>query len=173
MIVSFLGRIVHDIMLARSPKMKLDTIDLKIVAALQRDGRMTKLKLAEAVALSPAACWERLRRLESGGVIKGYTAIVDLAPEAPRTTVIVEISLKSHQQADFRRFEEAVAREPAVVACDATGGGIDYIMRVVTPDIDSYQRLIDRLLEPAIGIERYYTYVVTKSVPIAQAPSRA
>ncbi len=153
--------------------MKLDPIDLKIVSALQRDGRMTKLKLAAAVALSPAACWERLRRLESGGVIKGYTAIVDLEPDAPRTAVIVEISLKSHQQADFRRFEEAVAREPAIVACDATGGGIDYIMRVVVPDIDSYQRLIDRLLEPAIGIERYYSYVVTKSIPIAGAYSRA
>jgi len=157
----------------RPTKMKLDPIDLKIVAALQRDGRMTKLKLAEMVALSPAACWERMRRMEEAGVIKGYTAIVDLDADAPRTTVIVEISLKSHQQADFRRFEEAVAREPAIVACDATGGGIDYIMRVIVPDIDSYQRLIDRLLEPAIGIERYYTYVVTKSVPLAEAQSLA
>lgn len=167
MIVSFLEGIVHDIMHVRSPKMKLDPIDMKIVAALQRDGRMTKLKLAEAVALSPAACWERLRRLESGGVIRGYTAIVDLEPDAPRTTVIVEISLKSHQQVDFQRFEAAVAKEPAVIACDATGGGIDYIMRVVVPDIDSYQRLIDRLLEPAIGIERYYSYVVTKSIQVS------
>ncbi len=147
--------------------MKLDAIDLKIVAALRRDGRMTKLKLAEAASLSPAACWERLRRLETSGVIKGYTAIVDLDAGSPRTTVIVEISLKSHQQADFRRFEEAVAREPAVVVCDATGGGIDYILRVIVPDIDSYQRLIDRLLDPQIGIERYFSYVVTKSVPLA------
>lgn len=144
--------------------MKLDPIDLKIVAALRRDGRMTKLKLAERVALSPAACWERLRRMEESGVIKGYTAIVDLQPDAPRTAVIVEISLKSHQQADFRRFEEAVAREPAIVSCDAAGG-IDYIIRVVVPDIDSYQRLIDRLLEASIGIERYCSYVVTKSAP--------
>lgn len=147
--------------------MKLDAIDLKIIAALRRDGRMTKLKLAEAANLSPAACWERLRRLEDSGVIKGYTAIVDLEADARRTTVIVEISLKSHQQADFRRFEEAVAREPAIIACDATGGGIDYILRVVVPDIDSYQRLIDRLLAPQIGIERYFSYVVTKTVRLA------
>ncbi|WP_083269854.1 Lrp/AsnC family transcriptional regulator [Bosea vaviloviae] len=52
--------------------MKRDPVDLKIVAALQRDGRMTKLKLAETVALSPAACWERLRRMEAAGVIKGH-----------------------------------------------------------------------------------------------------
>lgn len=148
--------------------MKLDATDHRILAALRRDGRITKLKLAEAVHLSPAACWERLRRLETAGIIKGYTAIIDLGATAPRTTVIVEISLKSHQQADFRRFEEAVAREPAILACDATGGGIDYIMRVVVPDIDSYQRLIDRLLEPQIGIERYFSYVVTKSVPLGR-----
>lgn len=144
--------------------MKLDPIDLKIVAALQRDGRMTKLRLAQEANLSPAACWERLRRLENGGVITGYTARVNLEPATPRTTVVVEISLKSHQQADFARFEEAIAKEKAIIACDATGGGIDYILRVVVPEIDSYQRLIDRLLDARIGIERYFTYVVTKRV---------
>ncbi len=135
--------------------MKLDAIDLKIVEALRRDGRMTKLRLAEAVNLSPAACWERLRRLETSGVIKGYAAI----------------SLKSHQQTDFRRFEEAVARESAIVACDATGGGVDYILRVMVPDIDSYQRLIDRLLDPQLGIERYFSYVVTKSLRLETGPN--
>lgn len=149
--------------------MKLDATDHRILAALRRDGRITKLKLAEEVHLSPAACWERLRRLEVGGVIKGYTAIIDLGAGEPRTTVIVEISLSSHQQADFRRFEEAIAREPAIVACDATGGGIDYMLRVTVPDIDSYQRLIDRLLEQPIGIERYFSYVVTKSVPLGRS----
>lgn len=150
-----------------APNMKLDPIDIKIVLALKQDGRMTKLKLAEAANLSPAACWERLRRLEESGVIKGYTAIVDLDAGAPRISVIVEVSLKSHQQADFQRFEEAVAKEPGIVCCDATGGGVDYILRVVVPDIDAYQRLIDRLLDPPIGIERYFTYVVTKSVRVA------
>lgn len=148
--------------------MKLDATDHRILAALRRDGRITKLKLAQEVHLSPAACWERLRRLETAGIIKGYTAIIDLGADEPRTTIIVEISLSSHQQADFRRFEEAVAREPAIVACDATGGGIDYMLRVTVPDIDSYQRLIDRLLEQPIGIGRYFSYVVTKSVPLGR-----
>lgn len=146
--------------------MKLDATDLKIVEALRRDGRMTKLRLAEAVNLSPAACWERLRRLETSGVIKGYTAIIDLEAGVPRTIIIVQISLKSHQQTDFRRFEDAVAKESAIVACDATGGGVDYIIRVMVPDIDSYQGLIDRLLDSNLGIERYFSYVVTKSVQL-------
>jgi Lrp/AsnC family transcriptional regulator of ectoine degradation len=144
--------------------MKLDKIDLKILSALQNDGRMTKLRLAEAVNLSPAACWERLNRLEKSGIIAGYSARINLDKVVRRTTVLVEIMLKSHQQADFQRFEAAILEEPAVVACDATGGGVDYVLKVVADDIDAYQRLIDRLLQLDLGIERYFTYVVTKSV---------
>ena len=149
--------------------MKLDKIDLKILSALQTDGRMTKLRLAEAVNLSPTACWERLSRLEKNGVITGYTARINTDKFMRRTTVLLEITLKSHQQADFQRFEAAILKEPAVVSCDATGGGIDYILKVVASDIDDYQRLIDRLLQLNLGIERYFTYVVTKNVKTADA----
>ena len=88
--------------------MKLDKIDLKILAALQRDGRMTKIRLAEAVNLSPTACWERLSRLEKSGVITGYTVRINSNKLARRTAVLVEIMLKSHQQSDFDRFEDAI-----------------------------------------------------------------
>lgn len=144
--------------------MKLDKIDLKILAALQSDGRMTKLRLAEAVNLSPTACWERLSRLEKSGVITGYTVRINTDKFMRRTTVLVEIMLKSHQQADFQRFEAAILKEPGIVSCDATGGGVDYILKIVSEDIDAYQRLIDRLLKLDLGIERYFTYVVTKNV---------
>jgi len=102
--------------------MKLGKIDLKILSALQKDGRMTKLRLAEAVDLSPTACWERLSRLEKEGVITGYTARINMDKLERRTTVLLEIMLKSHQQADFQRFEAAVLKEPAIISCDATGG---------------------------------------------------
>jgi Lrp/AsnC family transcriptional regulator, regulator of ectoine-degradation genes len=143
--------------------MKLDRIDHRIIAALQRDGRMTKLRLAQEAGLSPAACWDRLRRLEEAGVIKGYRAIIDLGRDA-RTTVIVEVTLKSHQRHDFEAFEAAVMAESDIVSCDATGGGVDYMLRVACDDIDAYQRLIDRLLSARIGIDRYFSYVVTKSI---------
>jgi Lrp/AsnC family transcriptional regulator of ectoine degradation len=146
--------------------MNLDKIDLKILATLQKDGRITKLRLAEAVNLSPTACWERLKRLEESGVITGYTARINTDRLARRTTALVEITLKSHQQADFQRFEAAILEEPSIVSCDATGGGIDYILKVVADDIDAYQRLIDRLLMRDLGIERYFTYVVTKTVKV-------
>ncbi|WP_262028975.1 Lrp/AsnC family transcriptional regulator [Microvirga sp. Mcv34] len=144
--------------------MKLDKIDLKILAALQADGRMTKLRLAEIVNLSPTACWERLSRLEKSGVIAGYTARINTDRFLRRTAVLVEITLRSHQQSDFNRFEEAILKEPAIVSCDATGGGVDYILKIVSEDIDAYQRLIDKLLRLDLGIERYFTYVITKNV---------
>ena len=144
--------------------MKLDKIDLNILAALQRDGRITKIRLAEAVNLSPTACWERLSRLEKSGVITGYTARINTDKLARRTTVLVEIMLRSHQQSDFDRFEEAILKEPGIVSCDATGGGVDYILKIVSEDIDAYQRLIDKLLRLDLGIERYFTYVITKNV---------
>jgi Lrp/AsnC family transcriptional regulator of ectoine degradation len=150
--------------------LKLDKIDLNILAALQRDGRITKLKLAEAASLSAAACWERLRRLEEAGVISGYSAGIDAARLGRFATILVEITLKSHRQDDFRRFEAMVMREPAIVGCDAVGGGVDYILRIVAADIDAYQRLIDRLLTDDLGIDRYFTYIVTKTIKATGFP---
>lgn len=143
---------------------KLDPIDIKILAALQREGRMTKTALAEAVNLSPTPCWERLRRLEEAGFITGYHARIDLEKLTRATIVLVEVTLKRHQHADFVRFENAVLEIPEIVECHATGGGIDYMLKIVARDVDSYQRLIDRLLIDDIGIDRYFTYIVTKPV---------
>jgi Lrp/AsnC family transcriptional regulator of ectoine degradation len=143
---------------------KLDSYDLRILEALQRDGRMTKVKLAEAVHLTPSPCWERLKRLEDSGVIAGYHAAIDAKKLGPLAVVMVEIALREHRSADFDRFEKAVRDIPEIVECQAIGGGIDYLMKVVAPDVDAYQRLIDRLLEADLGIERYYSYVVTKTV---------
>lgn len=144
--------------------MKLDAIDLRILAAVQEDGRITKLRLAEVAGLSPTPCWLRLRKLERAGLIQGYHA--RLAPRriAPIATIIVEVALANHRQADFERFEQAVAATPEIVACWAVGGGVDYFLKVMTRDIDTYQRLIDRMLTENIGIDRYFTYIVTRSV---------
>lgn len=144
--------------------MKLDSYDLNILLTLQREGRMTKLKLAEAINLSPSACWERLLRLEQNGVIRGYHAEIDLDRLVKTITVWVELNLKHHRAHDFNRFEQAVRVQPEVVECFATGGGIDYLVKIVTDDITSYQRLIDRWLADDIGIDRYFTYIVTKQV---------
>jgi len=143
---------------------KLDDIDVRILAALQREGRITKAALAERVNLSPTPCWARLKRLEKAGLIRGYHADIRLERLASFTAVLVEITLKQHRFQDFERFEAAMQKTPEVVECLATGGGIDYLLKIVVPDIDAYQRLIDGLLVAEVGIDRYFTYVVTRSV---------
>ena len=143
---------------------KLDPIDLRILAEIQRDGRITKLALADKVGLSATPCWNRLRKLEESGVISGYHARLSLRTVAPIAMVLVEVTLGSHRQADFDRFERVVRDIPEIVACWSLGGGVDYLLKVIARDIDAYQRLIDGLLEREIGIARYFTYIVTKTV---------
>src|SRR5919108_3486904 len=143
---------------------KLDPIDVRILSEIQREGRITKLKLAERVGLSPTPCWTRLRRLERAGVITGYHARVALRSVTPFTAVFVEVTLGAHRQTDFDRFERAVKSVPEIIACWALGGGVDYLLKVVARDIDAYQRLIDGLLEREIGIDRYFSYIVTRTV---------
>lgn len=149
---------------------RLDAVDLRILATLQNRGRITKVALAEAVHLSPTPCWERLKRLEGAGIIKGYRAEIDLERLGAATTILVEITLKQHRYEDFQRFETAIRRVDEVIECYAVGGGMDYLLKVVAPDIDTYQRLIDRLLLAEIGIDRYFTYIVTRAVKTSLQP---
>lgn len=148
--------------------MKLDRIDLNILSVLQRHGRITKAKLAEAVHLSPSAGLERLRRLERAGIVRGYSADIAVERLAPVSTIFVEITLDQHRAEDFARFETHIQGVPEVVECHALGGGVDYLLKMVARDIADYQAAIDALLAAEIGIGRYFTYVVTK--PVKQAP---
>ena len=151
-----------------SDKLKLDRYDLAILQKLQQGGRITKVALAEAVNLSSSPCWERLRRLEDAGYITGYQASIDLRRLTRVAEVIVEVTLTNHKATDFRRFETAIQDVPEIVECSAIGGGIDYVMRLIVRDVDAYQRLMDRLLDDGIGIDRYFGYIVTK--PVKSAP---
>ena len=144
--------------------MKLDAIDLRILEAIQENGRITKLALAEKAGLSPTPCWLRLRKLEKAGIVTGYHARVAVRRLAPVASVMMEVTLANHRQADFDRFERAVAATPEIVACWSVGGGVDYILKIMAPDIDAYQRLVDDLLDRELGIDRYFTYIVTKTV---------
>lgn len=142
----------------------LDPTDLAILKVLARDGRITKAALADAVGLSPTPCWNRLKRLEKLGVIDSYGARFDLRKIGPSVTVFVAVEIADHTAASFRIFEDALAHYDEITACWALGGGYDYLMQVVTRDIDAYQRLMDVMLDARIGLSRYFTYIVTKPV---------
>ncbi|CZF81879.1 Leucine-responsive regulatory protein [Grimontia celer] len=144
--------------------MKLDRYDIKILQILSRDGRITKSNLAESINLSVSPCWERVKRLEEAGIIEGYGAKINADLFAKKTPVMVEVTLGKHHATSFQRFEQIMQDCPEVADCFATGGGVDYIIRVMAKDIDQYQRLIDSWLMSDLGIERYYTYIVTKTI---------
>lgn len=153
--------------------LKLDDRDLKILSILSREGRISKAALAKRVNLSAAPAWERLKRLEDAGVITGYRAEIQLRKISTHMTVFMAAELESHRVQDFQAFERALAPLDEVVACWAVGGGFDYILQIITRDIDSYQRLVDHLLEARIGLARYFTYVVTKPVKLSVPPLEA
>lgn len=144
--------------------MKFDRYDLAILRILARDGRITKSRLAEEINLSISPAWERVKRLQEENVIRGYRADIDWVRAFKGSRVVVEVTLARHTAPDMRRFEERIAAAPEVVQCLATGGGVDYVMHVLSRDIDHYQRFIDTLLTDELGIEKYFTYIVTKVV---------
>ncbi|MDN0082750.1 Lrp/AsnC family transcriptional regulator [Crenobacter sp. SG2305] len=135
----------------------LDRIDLKILAVLQQDGRIPFQRLSEQVNLTPRPCLERVRRLEKAGIIKGYTAIVEL-PE-PRHAVVVQaqIALADHvvsQQA----FTRELMATPEVLDCWLVSGSFDFLVRIGCKDITQYRELADRWLSSsAFKIDRIIT----------------
>ncbi|TDE40083.1 Lrp/AsnC family transcriptional regulator [Antarcticimicrobium sediminis] len=147
-----------------------DKRDIEILKVLSGEGRITKAALAERVGLSPTPCWNRQRKLEKSGVIESYNARINLKKLAPHVTVFVAAELADHTAASFRAFEASMADYDEVVSCWALGGGYDYLLQIVTRDINAYQRLIDEMLEARIGLARYFTYVVTKPVKTGGAP---
>ena len=148
----------------KGSRLRLDDRDLKILAILQREGRITKAELAKRVNLSATPCWARLQRLEEAGIIESYGAKIAFKHLTQLTWVFVTIELESHRSEDFQRFEEIVAGIPEIFECFAVGGGIDYIIKVMAHDVDSYQTLVDGLLSSDAGVKRYWTYFVTKPV---------
>jgi len=150
--------------------MQLDARDIAILRVLSTDGRITKTALAERVGLSPTPCWERLKKLEKAGLIEGYGARVNLRKIGPHVTVFVAAELSDHTAASFRKFEEAVSRHDEIIACWALGGGFDYLLQIVTADVEAYQHLIDTLLEARVGLAKYFTYIVTKPVKSGGVP---
>ncbi len=149
-------------------KTAVDAADIRILCALQQHGQLSKSKLAELVSLSPTPCWARFARLKKAGLIQGYHADVALSQIADVSKVVVTISLKNHRKTDFDRFEEHIRQLDEVIDCIATGGGMDYVMKVVTPNLPAFQELMEVLLVAELGIDRYMTYIVTREIKSVQ-----
>lgn len=142
----------------------LDATDIRILSAVQQHGQLSKTKLAEIVNLSPTPCWERLHRLKTAGFIRGYRGIIALDRIGDFTQVIVTVALTHHHKSDFERFEAHIRALDEVTECIATGGGMDYVMTIFSPNLAAFQQLMESLLATELEIERYMTYLVTRRV---------
>ena len=118
----------------------LDAIDRRILRALQRDGRMSNVELANAVGLSPSPCLRRVKLLEESGVIEKYVAVLNGPKVGMDLTVFVRVWFKTQDAAITQRFAETVRKFPEVVECYLTTGECDAIMRVITTDLHAYWR---------------------------------
>ncbi len=134
--------------------MTLDRTDHLILAALQRDGRLSNRDLAERVHLSESACLRRVRALEDRGVITGYAAQVNPARVGLPGNVFVSITLNRQEQGDLAAFEEAVAGVPEVMECYLMTGQQDYLLRVVVSDPADFERLHSQHLTRLPGVAR-------------------
>jgi Lrp/AsnC family leucine-responsive transcriptional regulator len=127
---------------------RLDAIDRRILAALQRDGRLSNVELADEVGLSPSPCLRRVRLLEEAGVIAGYRAVLDHKAAGLGLTVFVGIKVERHHEATTEALREAIRACPEVISCHIVSGEADFMLQVVAPDLDGYERFwLDTLLK--------------------------
>lgn len=142
----------------------LDATDIRILSAVQQHGQLSKTRLAEIANISPTPCWARLDRLKAAGFIRGYHADIVLERICDVTQVIVTVSLTHHRKVNFDRFETFVLAQDEIVDCVATGGGVDYILKVTTTNLASFQDVMQSMLDAELGVDRYMTYFVTRTI---------
>ena len=142
----------------------IDRIDLKILQALQHDGRLSNLKLAEHVALSPTAVLARVQRLHRGGYILGYEARLDPLKLGAGMMVFVEVLLDRTTPNVFDAFKAAVQVYPEIMECHMVAGGFDYLIKTRLPDMAAYRAFAGSALWQLPGVRETRTYAVMEEV---------
>ena len=131
---------------------RLDKVDIAISERLQRDGRLSNVKLAEQLSLSEASCWRKQKRLEECGVIEGYQAILNRRKLGLGVMAFVQISCSDHSEEATEKFEKIIASAPQVLSCHNTTGEADFLLQVVARDLDSYSRFVEKVLRKLPGV---------------------
>jgi len=142
----------------------LDQIDRRLVALLQKDGRLTNAELSAAVNLSPSACHRRVRRLEEAGVITGYTARVDPKKVGLSILGYVFVKLESHDAALLKAFARGLEAIDGVIACHAVSGGGDYLLKVAAADMDAFSDIALNQLVRLPGVKDSSTSFVLSTI---------
>ncbi|SFM41684.1 Lrp/AsnC ligand binding domain-containing protein [Variovorax sp. OV329] len=142
----------------------LDRLDLRILSALQSDGRMANLKLAQAVGLSPTAALARVQRLTREGYILGYEARLNPMKLGAGMLVFVEVLLDRTTPNVFDEFKAAVQVQPEIMECHMVAGGFDYLLKTRSADMNHYRRFAGSVLWQLPGVRETRTYAVMEEV---------
>jgi DNA-binding Lrp family transcriptional regulator len=141
----------------------LDNIDRRLLAALQAEGRVTNVDLAQRVGLTAPPCLRRVRALEEAGVIRGYHAELDGAQLGFTIMVFAMVSLKSQAEEDLRAFENHIKALPEVRECHMLNGEIDFILKIVSRDLQSFQEFLTSKLTPAPNVASVKTSLTIRT----------
>ncbi len=126
----------------------MDKYDINILRAIQKNGRISNINLAKEVDLSPAPCWRRMNVLEQEGYIKRYTALLNHEKVGLTITAFAHISLDNHYASTVKSFDKAISIWPEVQECHATSGGYDYLLKIITADMQAYNNFMyEKLLK--------------------------
>ncbi|MDN2566222.1 Lrp/AsnC family transcriptional regulator [Aquibium sp. A9E412] len=143
---------------------QLDQFDRKILSLLQTDGRLTNNDLSERVNLSPSQCSRRRQRLEEDGLIRGYRAVLDRERLGFPLVSVVSVTLATHNRDNARRFAELLARLPEVQEAHALTGEMDYVLKIVTPDLKSLADFVNGVLLPHESVQHVKTAIVLETL---------
>lgn len=143
---------------------RIDGFDRKILALLQEDARLTNNDLSERVNLSPSQCSRRRQRLEDEGLIKGYRAVLDRDRLGFSLVNVISVTLATHNRDNARRFADLLTRLPEVQEAHALTGEMDYILKVVTPDLKSLARFVNDVLLPHDSVQHVKTAIVLETL---------
>ena len=141
----------------------LDSIDRRLLAELQDEGRVTNVDLARRVGLTAPPCLRRVRALEEAGVIRGYHADLDASSLGFTITVFAMVSLKSQAEEDLRAFENHIKALPEVRECHMLNGEIDFILKIVSKDLQSFQEFLTSRLTPAPNVASVKTSLTIRT----------
>ena len=148
---------------------ELDATDMRLVAELQENARLTNVELAARVGLSPSPCLARVRALEASGLIARYVTLLDPVAVGLNVSVFIQVSLEKQVDASLSRFESAITAMPEVMECYLMTGDSDYMLRVVVADVPALQRfIVDRLTKIA-GVSNIRSSFALKQVKFKTA----
>jgi len=142
----------------------LNLTDVKILTALQQDGRITNQALADRIGMSASPCWRRVRQLEEHRYIQGYRAVLDRRKVGLGVMVFIRINIDRHSEAEAKKFEQEVMQLEDVVACYSIGGDADFLLQVVARDLDSFADFAMTVVRQLPGIKEMQSMFVLKEI---------